>query len=347
MNGFQSFAEFLTAVRAQTVRPGTRDLRLQTRGVAAGSSEAVPSDGGFFVASEFANRLFERAYQTGEILSRCFQWPITSPNSNGLVYPQFDESSRANGSRLGGVQMYWQNEADTATASKPKFGRGELTLKKLTGLCYLTDEILRDTAALDIFATIAFSREMAFTLEAAIVGGTGADSPLGVLNSPALIKVAKESGQAAGTIVANNVVNAWSRMWAPSRKTAVWIVNQQAEKQLPTLSLPVGVGGSSIELYHFAEEAGEYNTLAGIPIIPVEYCPVAGLPGDLMCVDFSRYIVAAREAQTAVSMHVAFLLDEQAFRFTLRVDGAPLDKVPVTPLNGTETQSPFVAIDTR
>lgn len=347
MNSFQTFAEFLVAVRAAALMPARTDTRLYRRGVAAGSSEAVPSDGGFAVAPEFANRLFERAYQTGEILSRCFQWPITAPSANGLVFPQFDESSRANGSRFGGVQMYWENEADTLTASKPKFGRGELTLKKLTGLCYLTDELFRDVAALEIFANAAFSKEMAFAIEASIVGGGGVDNPLGIVNAPALIKVPKESGQAAGTIVANNVMNMWSRLWAPSRKSAVFIVNQQAEKQLPALSLVVGAGGSSLNLYQFAEEAGGYNMLAGVPIIPVEYCPAAGTTGDLMCCDFSRYIVAAREAQTAVSIHVRFLSDESAFRFTLRIDGAPIDKVPVTPLYGTETQSPFVALDTR
>jgi HK97 family phage major capsid protein len=67
-----------------------------------------------------------------------------------------------------------------------------------------------------------------------------------------------------------------------------------------------------------------------------------------MLCDFSRYIVAVKEAMaTAVSLHVAFVSDEYAFRFTMRVDGQPIDKLPVTPLNGTATTSPFVAIATR
>jgi HK97 family phage major capsid protein len=344
---FQSFGEVLIAVRAAELRPGVRDPRLHSRGVAAGGNEAVPSDGGFLVAPEFANRLFERAYQTGEILSRCFQWPVTAPNANGVTIPAVDESSRANGSRFGGLSFAWENEADTAVASKPKFSRSEFILKKIIGLCYATEELVRDAAGLDAWANATMPRELAFVLEAAIVGGNGVDNPLGVLNSGALIKVPKEIGQAAGTIVADNVMNVWSRMWAPSRKTAVWIVNQQAEKQLPKLSQPVGTAGSSIGLYKFAEQAGELNMLAGIPIIPVEYCPVAGTLGDLACCDFSRYMVAAREMQSAVSMHVKFLTDEEAFRITLRVDGQPIDRMPITPLNGTETQSPFVAIDTR
>jgi HK97 family phage major capsid protein len=62
--------------------------------------------------------------------------------------------------------------------------------------------------------------------------------PLDVLNSGALIKVAKQAGRAAGTIVAQNVLDAWSRLWAASRKSAVWIANQEAEKQLPALTIP-------------------------------------------------------------------------------------------------------------
>ena len=97
-------------------------------------------------------------YQTGEILSRCFEMPITAPNANAIRFPQFDESSRANGSRLGGVQVYWENEADALIASKPKFQLTELTAQKILGLLYASDELAADSAALDSWAQYALPK---------------------------------------------------------------------------------------------------------------------------------------------------------------------------------------------
>jgi HK97 family phage major capsid protein len=165
-----------------------------------------------------------------------------------------------------------------------------------------------------------------------------------------LLQVPAVGGQSAGTIIAANVVDAWSRLWSSSRKTAVWVVNAEAERQLITLTLPVGAGGSVIELYHPTEDAANqpFATMLGCPVIPSEYSPVAGTVGDLMLCDFSRYILGMREAmQTAVSIHVRFLSDEMTYRFTMRVDGQPIDRLPVTPLNGTATTSSFVAIASR
>jgi HK97 family phage major capsid protein len=351
-NSFASFGEFLMSVRAATVAPHLpRDPRLglQQRGTALGAGEKVPSDGGFLVGTDFAKALVERMYGTGEILSRCLEVPI-SPGSNGFAFPQFNETSRANGSRMGGAQCFWEDEADTATASRPTFAEGQLKARKIIGLVYLTEELFQDVNALEVFGTAAFSKEMAFALEAAIIGGDGAYRPLGVLNSPALLQVPAAVGQAAGTILAANVVDAWSRCWAPSRKTAVWVVNGEAEKQLITLAIPVGTGGSVIELYHPTEnrETQPFASMLGAPVIPSEYCPAVGTVGDLMLCDFPRYIVAMKEAmQTAVSIHIRFLSDEYAFRFELRADGQPIDRVPVIPLNGTATTSSFVAIAAR
>src|ERR1035437_3866382 len=349
-NSFASFGEFLMSVRAATVAPHLpRDPRLQQRGTALGASEKVPSDAGFLVGTDFAKALVERMYGTGEILSRCMEVPISN-NSNGFAFPQFNETSRANGSRMGGVQCYWEDEADTATASRPTFAEGTLKARKIIGLVYLTEELFRDVNALEVFATAAFSKEIAFTLENAIINGDGAYRPLGVLKSPGMLQVPAVGGQASGTITAQNVVDCWARCWAPSRKTAVWVVNGEAERQLLTLTIPVGTGGSVIELNHPTEDPATqpFATMLGCPVIPSEYSPVVGTVGDLMLCDFPRYIVGMKEAMaTAVSIHVRFLSDEYAFRFEMRVDGQPIDRIPVTPLNGTATTSSFVAIASR
>jgi HK97 family phage major capsid protein len=48
-------------------------------------------------------------------------------------------------------------------------------------------------------------------LDDAIINGTGAGMPLGVLNAGCLVSVTKESGQKADTIVAENAVKMYHR----------------------------------------------------------------------------------------------------------------------------------------
>jgi hypothetical protein len=51
--------------------------------------------------------------------------------------------------------------------------------------------------------------------------------------------------------------------------------------------------------------------------------------------------------QSASSIHVQFVTDQTVFRFVYRVDGQPKWDSALTPLNGTNTVSPFVALATR
>jgi len=141
-------------------------------------SEGTPSDGGFALQPEFSTEILQRSYQMGEVLSRVRRLGIGA-NSNSLKVNAIDETSRQTGSRFGGVQVFHANEADTATAKKPKFRQMELNLHKLLGIWYLTDELSQDTTALSAVAQQAFSEEITFTLENVIFNGNGTGQGLG------------------------------------------------------------------------------------------------------------------------------------------------------------------------
>lgn len=314
---------------------------------ATGMSEGTLADGGALVQTEFSNALLQRAYEQGAIMSRTAKQPI-GPNYNAYSALLLDESSRADGSRSGGVQMYWLNEGGTYTASRPKFRRVELKLEKLIGLVYATDENLQDAAQLEGIIAREFPKEFDFKAEDAIINGTGAGMPLGILSSAATVSVAKETGQTAATVVFANIVKMWARMYAPSRANAAWLINQDIEPQLMQLSLPVGTGG--LPAYMPANGLSErpFATLMGRPVIPVEYCATLGTVGDIILADLSQYLVVNKGGlDVASSIHVQFLTGEQAFRFTSRLNGAPLWHAALTPKNGTNTLSPFVTLATR
>lgn len=343
---FRSFGEQMMAVYRAACPNGRVDSRLTTR-AASGLSESVPSDGGFLVQQDFVGELLKRAYNTGVIASKCRKIPL-STNSNGLKINAINETSRANGSRWGGIQTYWENEADQLIGSRPKFRVMDLNLKKLTGLCYITDELLTDAAALESVLMQGFAEEFGFKIDDAIISGNGAGQPLGILNSDALVKVAKESGQAAGTITVENIVKMWSRMWGRSRKNAVWLINQDLEPQLYTMALAIGDSGVPVYMPANGLAGKPYSTLFGRPVIPIEQCSGLGTLGDIILADFSQYLLIDKGGiNAASSIHVRFLYDESVFRFIYRVDGQPIWNKPLTSYKGSSSLSPFVALADR
>jgi HK97 family phage major capsid protein len=343
--GFKGLGEQLLAVRTFALTGGrTMDPRLVAG--PAGGSETVPSDGGFLVQKDFSSELLMRMYQTGEIAGRCRRIPI-GPNANGVRVNAIDEDSRADGSRWGGVLAYWQNEAGTPASTKPKFRKVELQLNKLLAFCYATDELMEDANALEAVISQAFAEEMTFKVEDAIFNGTGAGQPLGVLNSGAVIQQAKDSGDSGATISTNDVLNMWSRLWAPSRQSSVWFVDQSLEPKLYPLTLGSGSLGQ-ILVYTPPSAGNKYGSMFGRPVIPTEHGAQVGTPGDIILADMNQYVLIDKGGvRQDYSIHVNFLSDEGVFRFAYRVDGQSWWKKPLTPKSGGPTQSPFVSLATR
>lgn len=346
---FKSLGEQLTAVAVTAKTNGmTRDPRL--RAAALGVNEAVPSEGGFLVEQDFAKDLLMRTYETGRILALTPRLTISS-TANRTRIPAIDETSRADGSRYGGIQSFWANEADTITATKPKFRGIDLILNKLTALCYATDEMLQDAAVLESTINRIFPLEMGFRVEDAIINGVGAGMPLGILNAPAKVTVNKESGQTTGTVQTANVLKMWSRMWNGCRvsDSCVWLISQDIEPQLYTMTVGTGGGTTAVIYLPPGGISGKpYGTLLGKPVIPVEYTAALSTEGDIILADFAQYMIAEKGImEAAQSMHVQFLTDQMTYRFIQRLDGQPLWNSALTPKNGGPTQSSIVTLQSR
>jgi HK97 family phage major capsid protein len=91
-----------------------------------------------------------------------------------------------------------------------------------------------------------------------------------------------------------------------------------------------------------------YATLLGAPIIETEWNSTLGTVGDILLVDLSQYCTITKGGmENMSSMHLYFDSDQQAFRVTYRIDGQPWFASALTPYQGTNTQSSFVALATR
>ena len=330
--------EFFQAVKNAALYPGSVDPKLEAV-KASGLSENIPADGGYLLSPQVAGGIFERMYGGGEILSRVASDPI-GPNSNSMLYNAVDESSRADGSRWGGVLGYWLAEAGTKTASQPTFRQMELKLKKVAALCYATDELLEDAVALSSWITRTVPEELRFKVEDAIYNGDGVGKPLGIMNAPALVSVTRID---ANEIDATDIANMWARRWA-GVNDYVWLANPSIFPQLINLTvgnfpflLPMNSGGQGDPSF----------SLYGRPFIEVEYTKALGTSGDLMLASLSQYqTITKGGVQSASSIHVKFTTDETAFRFVYRIDGEPLWDSALTPYDAGNTLSPFVVLTT-
>ena len=349
---FNSFGHYLQAVAAASMARGgelgefqcgvyDRRLSMGDRELRApsGAAESTPSLGGFLVTQDYSSDLFKKAHAASSIWNKCRNIPI-SGRSNGLSIPGIDETSRADGSRQGGIRTYWSEEAGTKTSSKPTFMMVDLSLKKLTGLAYATDEILEDAAALEAIINMGFQDEFSFKLDDAVLRGTGAGQPLGILNGPALVETTRGS---AGSLCSTDVLAAYARMFPSSHGNAEWYTNVDALPNLMSMTLgdsPLWMPANNI--------AGQpFQTLLGRPLNYIESASTEGTVGDLIFADLSQYITITKGGmQSAQSIHVRFVNDETAFRFVLRLDGAPLWNSALTPYKGSDTQSPFVTVAT-
>lgn len=315
-----------------------------------GLGETVPSDGAFLVAQEFVPTLQDRTWQTAVVWSRCTKQPVGA-NFNGFKIPAINETSRADGSRWGGVRAYWAAEGASLTGSHPAFRQISVELQKLTALCYVTDELLEDAVALEGYVNRWFPLEIGFKLDDAVINGDGAGKPLGIMACPGRVSVSAETGQLATTIVTNNILKMFRRMYPGSMSNAVWFINIDTLESLATLTIPVGTAGVLANLYQLptgVTQGQPYGTMLGRPVIPIEQCATLGTTGDVIFADMSQYIVGDKGGMNAASsIHVAFATDQTAFRFIYRCNGEPVWSSALTPFKGSDTIGPYVALATR
>jgi HK97 family phage major capsid protein len=351
--GFKSFAHLAHEVYTSGVNKRATDTLSKAyqsemvQKAATGMGELVGADGGFLIPPEFVNKIMERMYDNNSLLEKTDKYTTAG---NSLTFPRNAETSRATGSRWGGVRAYWLGEGSQGTRSAPTFGKLTMNLHKLMCLGVATEELLQDSGtALEQYLFRVFSDEITFLVGDSLVNGTGAGMPQGILNSACTVSVSKEAGQAAATLTTANIVKMWARMWAPCRSSAVWLINQDIEPQLFTMTLGVGTGGVVTYMPPGGLSGAPYATLLGRPVVPTEFNPTLGTVGDIILADMSQMCSLTKGGgmQQATSIHFYFDTDQQAFRITFRIDAQPWWASALTPFKGTNTQSCFVSLATR
>lgn len=350
-HGFANVGEFAMAVRAQKLgdfeNEGVKKLQ---NAATTYANEGTGADGGALVPPEFAREIWKKVEAEENLMNRCS--PLT-PAGNNMTIPK-DETTPWGSN---GIQVYWDAEAAVITQTKGVHEQSTIRLNKLTALVPATDELLEDAPGYESFIMAKVPGIMSHKINTAILDGTGVGMPLGVLKSPSLISVAKETSQPADTIWFANIQKMWGRMYAPWRRNAIWICNQDVEAQLegmafqPTGAVSMLPSAASTPVYLPPGGLADapYGRLKGRPVIPLQAAKTVGDQGDIMLVDLNQYWVLrkAMGPKTDVSIHLFFDQSITAFRFVWRLAGQPAWSTAITPQNGSNTLSWAVTLDAR
>jgi HK97 family phage major capsid protein len=332
--GFKNAGEFYAAVYK-------KDVKILN---AAGLNESSGSDGGFLIPEDFRLDIQKKIQGDESLLPMTRQYQTAS---NNITLPTYEGAPYDSS---GVIQAYWEGEAQAFTASKAKFGQASMRLHKLTALVPVTEEVLEDAPLLESWIRQNAPEAMVSKVNTAIIRGSGAGMPQGFLNSSFKKKVLKESGQAADTVLFENINKMLGALLPSSIPRASWLINPNV---LPQLRLMKFTDNSPVYLPGMNVAGAPYGTLFGIPLKPMMGgLKALGDEGDICLVDLSYVQTAMKVSQgmgirADVSTHVYFDTDEVAFKFVMRMAGNCPFKAPVTNEAGDFVASGFVTLEDR
>jgi HK97 family phage major capsid protein len=304
-------------------------------------SETVPSEGGFLIPTQYAEKIHNVSLENELVAPRAYLQPMVS---NECKIPGVEIGDHSV-SLFGGFTASYTAEKGMIDEQSPKVRSMTLTAKKLTGLLRFSSELTQDIPGGEGQIIDICGKGLSWYRDKAFLKGTGAGEPLGILNADCTIVVAKETGQRADTICYESLTKMMAAMYSGGFKNSVWVCHQSTIPQLLQLSLAVGTGGNAIPV--LSQTNGQFTILTR-PVIFTEKTEKLGDKGDIMFCDFSQYVVGLRsEMRFDVSIHVHFATDELLGRLIERHDGQPLWDKALTLEDGSTKVSPFVVMGER
>lgn len=364
----KNLGSFLNAVRIDALGARTNDIAIgQTKSYvdalharfphltwtkANGLSIGIDPEGGILVPPGIADDVWRNAVSDGQgILGRLRQRTVPSIRYEQPAWAERG-NSRAEGSRNGGLRFYDVEEGEAVTGTVPRLRHVQGRLSKIVARVDATNELFEDAADLIGDLSRLVAEELNTALHDRLINQAKAGKSLSLLKSPSKVTVAKESGQAAATVLADNLRKMRARLYCKLWGDGCWLVNPELVSQLSVLDQP-GTDTTAARIVQFIDPLSRpgmpFALIDGLPAFALEECPAPGTEGDIILCAPSTVQLITRSLipDFKASMHVKFDRDEQAFMWTVRYDTFSLWNAPLTPLYGTDAVSNIVTLATR
>jgi HK97 family phage major capsid protein len=273
-----------------------------------------------------------------------------------IKIPMIVETNRSgvNPSYLGGIKVYREQEADSLTGTKPKTGKVELHLKRMTAFAAVPLELM-NFSAVSVAAILerGFGEAIGGEQERDILVGAGAIGAQGLSNSQCKISVTRTTND---TLKNTDVLGMRERVIPEYLGEYVWILSHDLFNALATMEAIAGTPaaglawmpqGGGVQPFSVAP----VNTLLGRPIAwssKVNYFK-SGNGDDIMLVHLPSYILARPRGNGAGvferSLHLYFDKAMEAFRMITWQDGQVWQPSAITPRSGSSvTISPVIGL---
>ena len=353
MGGFKSIGHFAADVfragrggvnPSETLRAWNDQMLTRAAGDPS-MNVTAPDEGGFFIPPEMSAEILKRVVERVDILSKAMVIPMST---NTIKIPFIKGFNESQGFVAGNVEFIWEQEEAQGNDKNVKIGMIQLNLRKAMALAHVSGDMMKfsPTSAGPLLSA-AFTDAMTFALTRSFIRGSGAGQPLGVLNSNARVTVAKETGQAADTVVYENVLKMFSRMYGDGGE---WYANRDVVPQLGAMNVSVGSGGAPVWINGGNAANALSSSLIGAPLEFTSAASALGDEGDIGFYNWGAYLVGQEAGglslDVATSIHLKFDYDQSSFRFIFYVDGQPWWPEPFSPEHGN-TKSPFVTLAAR
>ena len=321
----------------QAVFSGRHHPELSTRAM----TEGTPSDGGFAIPSPLSSEIHNVSLEQELVLPRAFVQPMIS---NSVKIPAMEIGNHSS-NLFGGFTASYVAEEGTISEADPQFRQMELNAHKLTGLLKFSNELSQDiVGGFDQIIRIC-GDGLSWYRDKAFLKGSGVGEPMGIQDAACTITQAKETGQAADTVIYENLTGCMSKMYPGGFQNSTWVIHQSCIPQLLSLSVAVGVGGNVIPVMN--ERNGSFTILTR-PVVFTEKTNILGDEADVMLCDFSQYVVGLRsDMRFDTSIHTHFTTDMLLARLIERHDGQPLWDSSLVLEDGTTEVSPFIKLAER
>ncbi|MFH1951887.1 MAG: phage major capsid protein [Pseudomonadota bacterium] len=333
--GFKDMAEFVRVFDS-----GRYDPRLDALYDKRASMAEIPgSFGGLVVPTQFSSVWLDESLPA-EICRNLAQ--VFPMKSSSLLVPGWDGADQSDGSLYGGFKMEFKAEGQAASKQTARVRNVNLTAK--FGMIFVDASLELASDGIDFAKQLetALIKSIGYGIDYNCIRGSGAGRPLGAINAPCKIQVAKEAGASADTIGYKSLKKMFARQLNPGN--AVWLFNNNAIPELLEVTVPVGTGGSHVKLLN--ETDGKF-TIFGRPVYFHPAMPPVGDANDCLFIDWSMYALGIRQdVLVDVTDAHRWTQRERSYRVLIRFDGQPTLAQAVKPANG-DTLSPIVTLAER
>ena len=303
--GFDSLGDFAKTIYKQRHGFGADERLLNFSAAQSGGDN--PS-GGFLIPLAMSREIITSG-DSDEPWLDLVDRSILPAGFGKIAIPQLADRDRS-GKNIAGVALQRRDENSTVAEATTTIERLELSLDNAGVLVRVSQELIEDSMAgsVDQMLRQVFANALTQRLSQDVIAE--------IVNSPAAISVAKESGQAADTIVGGNLLKMREKLKPSSLNRAVWLVAPDIYRQLlnshSTLTnddYPLFIHGNGIDVP---------DTLLGRPIYTTEACSTLGDVGDVVLADLSKLHHLMRGPYLDSSPHVQFEQNQLVYRFLIR-----------------------------